>query len=112
MNYGDLFEDRKKNGKLDDITPQYFEFKSEHEVLVGRFIDRVPIKSAKNEGTYFQYLFDTDNGKVKFQCGGVFDKDAGSLMVPDHIYALEYLGKKDSGKGNPFRTFRVSELKA
>jgi hypothetical protein len=92
------------------LSIDYRPFKEIGQTITGLFINRVEIVSKQNGGKYNQYVFDTDEGKIKFHCGAFFDHDAGSLMQIGGRYRIEYLGKKDVGGGNRVNVFELYDV--
>lgn len=112
MGFKQMREEAERVGATKVLTPEYVEFKKEGDEIVGRYRGRVAVKSKLSEGEYFQYLFDTDDGPVKFAMGRVTDGEAGALMEVGKVYGITYDGnvKLEGGRSvNRFGIVEVSE---
>jgi len=112
MGYVEQAEKAFKNGKTENLTPTYVEWENEGQVIVGELKGVVSIKSNKNEGIYNQYMFDTDDGLLKFHLGMVTDGEAGSVMEVGGIYHIEYQGQIKIGGGKNVNKFHVERIYA
>ena len=105
-----MMENAKRSGATKSLSPDFHEWKKTGQTLVGKFVASSPIKSTLSEDTYNHYLFETDEGLIKFALGGATDKEAGILMIPGRVYVVEYQGKIDISSGRRVNKFGVSEL--
>jgi hypothetical protein len=112
MSYADDAMKAAKAKSTTNLTIQYYEWKEKGQIVVGRLLNRVTIKSRANGGEYFQYIFDTDMGKLKFHCGAFFDRDAGSLMEIGGVYSITFQGKKKLAGTNEVNLFDLLMIKA
>lgn len=110
MSYKQMMENAKRSGATKTLSPTFHEWKKTGQVLVGKFVASSPIKSTLSDGEYNHYLFESDEGLVKFALGGATDKEAGVLMIPGRVYVIEYQGKIDITSGRRVNKFDVSEL--
>lgn len=110
MSYKNILRNAKSSGATRTLSPTFHEWKAKGQIIVGKFVAASPIKSTLSEGEYNHYLFETDEGLVKFALGGATDKEAGILMISGRVYAIEYKGKEDISSGRRVNKFEVSEL--
>ena len=101
-----LMERAKANNQLKDLTPMFVEWTKVNQSILGRFKSSSDVAGSKGTGTYKQYLFDTDEGLVKFALGSATDKEFASLLIQGEVYQIVYDGQiKISGarKVNKFK---------
>lgn len=110
MNYNELATKAFKNGMTENLTPKYYEFKETGQGIVGRYKGKTPIDSNKSDKVYYQYLFDTDEGLIKFHLGVVTDSEAGKVMIENEIYAIQYLGQEKIGNSKSVNKFQVDHI--
>lgn len=91
--YAAMYADAKADGRTESLTPEYFEFKQPGNAVVGKFIAANPVKSTLSDGTYNQYLFDTDQGLIKFSLGGAADAEVAPMMYKNHVYYIQFEGQ-------------------
>jgi len=105
--YAAAKEQAEQNKTAQKVSVEYIEFKKDGVSVLGRFIGTNQIESRLNEGKYFQYLFETDAGPVKFACGGQFDSEAGRLMKINAVYEITFKGKESIPGGHRVNKFDV-----
>lgn len=110
MNYKQMLEKAKSKGATRTITATYHKFTKKGETLVGRFVAKHPVRSTLNESTYNQYLFDTDQGRIKFAMGAQADLEVGETLVKDGIYEVIFDGSEKISGGRQVKRFIVNEL--
>ena len=110
MSYKQMMENAKRSGATKSLSPIFHEWKAKGQKLVGKYVASSPIASTLSEGSYNHYLFESDQGLVKFALGGATDKEAGVLMIPGRVYVIEYQGKVDISSGRRVNKFDVAEL--
>jgi len=108
--YRQMAEDAAKAKEALQLTPTFVEFKEKGQQIVGAFISRAEIKSSTGKGTYFQYLFDTDDGRVKFHMGSVADSEFGESFTRGVVYLIEFLGKEKIPGGHSVNKWNVLEI--
>jgi len=110
--YDAMYEEVKKSGNVRHMRPRQIKFK-EGDVIVGKFLGREELTSKDPKmPNFFVYTFERANETVRFPVSGVFDKNDGSNLKVGGVYALEYLGKLDLGKGKEMKeidTIIISE---
>lgn len=107
MTYEQIFEAAVKEGQVRDMIPVFKSWDTEGDILIGRFISYTQIQSSENDGTYLQYLLDTDIGYVKFSLGVMADRDLASTLEVGKIYAFRFLGKEKLKGGRTVNKFQV-----
>ena len=110
MSYQEMADKAFKRGLTENLTPTYIEWETEGQKVIGMLKGKVSIKSNKNEGIYNQYMFDTDDGLIKFHLGMVTDGEAGSVMEVGGIYYIEYQGQIKIGGGKNVNKFHVERI--
>jgi hypothetical protein len=108
--YRKLMEQAVKKGAVKDLTPSFLEWKEKNTKIVGKYVGAVSVKSGLSEGSYNQYLFDTDAGLIKFHLGAATDGEIAGQLVSGHIYVIEYLGKEKLKGGHTVNKFKVIEI--
>jgi len=110
MNYQEMADKAFKKGSTENLTPTYVEWENEGQIVVGMLKGIVSIESSKNQGRYNQYMFDTDDGLIKFHLGMVTDGEAGSVMEIGGVYHIEYQGQLKIGGGKNVNKFHVERI--
>ncbi len=108
--YKEMYDKAKKEKSLKQLTPEYKEWKEPDDMVIGAFISKGTVESSAGGGQYFQYVFETDEGNVKFHMGRASDNDIGAVLVPGVIYAITYQGKEEISGGRRVNKFMVEEL--
>ena len=108
--YKQMYEDAKKSKDVKQLTPVYQEWKAKGDIIVGVFVSKGTVQSSSGGEPYYQYVFETDEGNVKFHLGRAADTDVGVVLKPGVIYAIEYLGKDDISGGRRVNKFNVEEI--
>ena len=112
MNYAELAKQKMKDKQVRELTANYIEWKENGQVIIGRYESRNAVKSQSKDGFYYQYLFDTDEGNVKFALGSATDNAAASLMTIGGIYQVTFEGKVRLSAGRRMNKFTILELEA
>lgn len=99
-----------KEGKGNNITPCYVTFSEDQKVICGRFLNKAPVASSVSDGFYNQYLFDSDEGLIKFHLGSATDNEAGAVMVVGRVYHIEFLVKEELKGGKTVNKYHIEEI--
>lgn len=95
--YCGQYEKAKEEGRVRPLSPRYFEFKEEGDVmsfsLIGVLCGITPAQPSVGEGEYCQYLLKTDSGMVRFALGGAMDREIKGLLVVGSLYSFTFLGR-------------------
>jgi len=105
-----MYEKAAKEKGLKQLTPVYQEWKKPNDQVVGAFVSKGLVQSSAGGGEYYQYVFETDDGNVKFHMGRASDTDVGAVLTPGVIYAITYLGKEEISGGRRVNKFMVEEI--
>lgn len=110
MSYKDQYEKANKAGEIQDLTPTFTRFEKEGDVILGKLVSYNPVQSSLGEGQYNQYLFETDDGLVKFSLGQAADSELGSQFVAGEVYRIEFLGKEKIDRGRAVNKYEVVQI--
>lgn len=108
--YKKQYEEAKKAKSVKILTPQLFKFTPEDNVIIGVFVSRSLVGDIEGEGGYYQYVFETDEGLIKFGAGSGFDADAGQQLAHGILYMVEYLGQAKTSKGRTVNKYNTIEV--
>ena len=111
-NYKETYEQAIENKRLKTITPKYVEFKKKGDQVVGKFIGKAGVKSSMDDSEYNQYIFDTDEGMVKFAMGGATDKEVSQSLIPDRVYVVTFNGQEKLSGKRTVNKFIVEEIES
>ena len=110
MGYHEMAAERESEGRVKKLSVQYMPWEKEGQSVIGKLVSENVIVSRKTDGTYKQYVFHTDEGMLKFQCGSYFDNEQGALMERGGIYLILFKGKRKIASGNSVNDFEVVEI--
>jgi len=110
MKFADMKKQAEEVGAVNDLTPAFFAFGKSGDGFCGRLKHIAPVQSGLSEGTYNQYMFDTDDGLIKCAFGASTDKELESLVKIGNIYIVEFLGKAKITGGRSVNKFKVMEI--
>ena len=110
--YKEIYEQAVKNAGLKPLTPRYIKWEKKGDVILGAFRSKTTVTSSLGGGEYNQYLFDTDEGLVKFALGRSADAEIGVQLVPGHVYLIEYLGQVEIDRGRRVNRFACQHVGA
>lgn len=112
MGYQDLYNDAVKAKTVKEMGAKYKEFKKDGDNVIGRLLHKNQVQSRQGGVPYNQYLFDTDEGKVKFALGSATDGDAAAMMGIGGIYAVTYHGKEKLSTGRTMNKFSIGKIQS
>lgn len=110
MNFQEMWKQAEKEKTIVDITPQWVPWEAEGQYIIGRFRGSSEVSSSLGEGTYLQYLFNTDDGLVKFSLGRATDNELRTVMNVGSIYMIVYLGQVKVKGGRKVNQFKAQVL--
>jgi hypothetical protein len=110
MSYLKIAQKALKEGKGKNFSPVYITFGEDRKVVCGRFLHKAAVASSVSDGFYDQYLFDSDDGLIKFHLGSATDNEAGILMVAGKVYHIEYLGKEKLKGAKSVNKYHIEEI--
>lgn len=105
MTYAEMLERARAAKTTRELAPAFYKFEGEGDTVVGKLVARALVKSRSNEGTYNDYVVETDDGMVKFHCGNQFDEKVGNALGIGKVYAWTFNGKRSVGKGRTVNDF-------
>lgn len=108
--YKQMYDQAVKDKAVKQLTPEYMEWKKPDDQIIGAFVSKGVVESKAGGGQYFQYVFETDKGHVKFHLGRSTDNDIGASMVPGMVYCITFLGKEEISGGRRVNKFNVEEV--
>ncbi len=110
MNYDEMWKEAEKTDTARNLTPDFLKFTELGQAVCGKLISRTPVDSSMGEGTYMQYLLETDSGLVKCALGAATDHELAATIEDGGIYRIEYQGKIAIKGGRQVNRFRVWAL--
>lgn len=105
MSYADMLKAAQQAHTFRELAPTFVRFEKEGDAVLGRLISRTTVHSRQGNGTYNDYVVDTDDGTVHFACGNQFDERIGNALAIGSVYLWTYNGKRDVGKGRKVNEF-------
>ena len=109
MNYCDMYKKASKEKRTRPMVPTFKKFREKGEMIVGRYVGKGEVEGTRGKA-YQQYIFDTDDGMVKFSLGAFGDNEIGQQFVENHVYALTFTGTEETPGGNRVNKFESVEL--
>ena len=110
MGYKEQYEEVTKAKSGRKLSAKYIEWKDKGQQVIGRLLSKNAVDSSLGSGSYFQYLFDTDDGLVKIALGKATDGEAGALMIIGGIYSITFGGQEKLKGGRKINKFEVIEI--
>lgn len=107
-----MYADAVKAKAIKQLTPAFVAWEKSGQQIIGCFISRNEVTGTLGGKAYYQYLFDTDEGRVKFSLGSSADGEVGATLVPGQVYGVTYKGKEKIKGGRQVNRFNVEELGA
>uniref|UniRef100_A0A6M3LC85 Uncharacterized protein n=1 Tax=viral metagenome TaxID=1070528 RepID=A0A6M3LC85_9ZZZZ len=108
--YRKMYENASKSKAVKQLTPTYHEWKKENDQVIGAFVTKTEVQSRLGGAAYNQYLFDTDEGLIKFALGRMADSELSDQFVRGNIYSITYNGKEKIAGGRSVNRFSVEEI--
>ncbi len=108
--YQELYASAKKANALKQLTPTYKKWKDSGETIVGAYINQNSVSSRLGGTEYKQYIFETDEGLVKFALGRAADSEFSEMFARGVVYAITYEGKDRISGGRQVNRFSVEEV--
>lgn len=105
MGYIDDYKQAVKDGRAENIIPDWIEWTKVDQIVIGKLLDVIPIEGDK--GSYNQYLLLTDNGLEKFAVGNATDREIEPSLERNQVYAFTYLGQEKLAGGRKMNRFTV-----
>jgi len=108
--YKEMYEDAFKNENIKQLTAVYTKFEKKGDYVLGAFISKAPVTSTLGGGEYNQYLFESDEGLIKFALGRSSDNEIGSVLREGGIYRIEFMGQEEIAGGRRVNKFKCEEV--
>jgi hypothetical protein len=108
--YQELYDAAKKAKAVKSLTPGYVKWEKEGQCIVGAFISYNPVQSRLGGTEYNQYIFETDNGLIKFALGRSADSEVTPVLAKGVVYAITYQGKERISGGRQVNRFEIGEI--
>ncbi len=108
--YRELYVAAKKAKAVKQLTPSYFKWEEKGQVIVGAYISQNAVQSRLGGTEYNQYIFETDEGRVKFALGRAADSEFGEAFAQGVVYAITFEGKDRISGGRQVNRFNVEEI--
>lgn len=110
MNYKELYKAAKKEGRTKDLTPTFIKFEKPGDTIIGKYKGASPVRSALSEGEYNQYIFETDEGLVKFHVGSATDKEIAAQLNAGNVYCVTFEESIKISGGRTVNKFKVEYI--
>ena len=108
--YKEHYDKVKKARSVRQLTPRYIKWESEGQVIIGAYVSHAPVVGRLGGKTYNQYIFDTDEGLVKFALGTASDNELSAQFERGMIYAITFQGQDEIAGGRKVNKFQVEEF--
>ena len=108
--YQELYKSSKKAKTIKSLTPKYVKWEKECQMIIGAFISLNPVQSRLGGAEYNQYIFETDEGLVKFALGKSADSEFTPQLSSGVVYAITYEGKETISGGRQVNRFNLEEI--
>jgi len=99
-----------KDRTLKALTPTYHAWDKPGQEIVGAFISKSAVQSNLGGADYNQYLFETDQGPVKFSLGKASDNEFADQFAVGIVYLIRFKGKEKIKGGRQVNNFEVYEV--
>jgi len=110
MSFEKYYQKQKKAKVIRQLTPAFMEWKTKGQTLIGAFVSKASVQSKSAEQTYYQYIFETDNGLIKFHLGKATDNEIAEVFQRGVVYAVTFNGKEQIQGGRSVNKFNIVEI--
>lgn len=110
MGYKEQWDEAVKAEQTESVRAKYMTLTEEGETVIGRFLGTGEVISSINDKPYNQYLFDTDEGLVKFPLSSTVDIECSKIFKEGEVYRIEYLGEQKTQKGFKVKDFDIRHV--
>ena len=108
--YQELYNSSQKAKTVKSLTPTYVKWEAKGQQIIGAFISHNPVQSRLGGSEYNQYIFETDDGLVKFALGRAADSEFTPQLAAGVVYAITFEGKEDIAGGRSVNRFNLEEI--
>jgi len=106
MKFTEEYEKAKKQKEVTDLTPEFLTWEKKGDTIVGEYKGRSQVHGSF-DSDYYQYIFNTDKGLVKFHLGAASDADIGTSLKVNACYAITFQGQTKLKGGKRVNKFTV-----
>lgn len=110
MTYKEAYEQAKKDGALGDLVPIFKEMRKKGDMVIGKYLGSNLQKGKLADTPYYMYLFETDEGLVKFSLGAVSDGEVRPSMKVGQVYAVTFEKSEEIEKGRKINRFKIEHV--
>lgn len=110
MGYRERAEAALKDGSAVNRTPEFAKLREENASVTGKMVGCTDVPPKNNKPGYRQYVFETDEGLVKFSLGSNADREFGLAMEIGKVYSIIFLGKEKLPSGNTVNKWNCFEI--
>ena len=110
MSYEEKYNDAISEGKVKELSADYKKWEKSGDTILGSYESSNSVVSKMGSQPYNQYLFNTDDGMVKFALGRATDNASASLMEFGGVYCITFKGQEKIGSGRKINTFEILEI--
>jgi len=108
--YKKAYERARKIKALKQLTPAYVRWTEEGQQVIGAFVSSTEVTSRLSGKGYNVYLFETDEGLVRFSLGATIDGTVSEMFAKGVVYAVTYRGKEKIAGGRSVNRFDIEEI--
>ena len=108
--FEDYAKEAQKKGTAESLDSTFWKPEGKGDVRIGILAEKFEVQSSVSEGTYNQYLVDTDAGMVKFALGSAGDKEYGERLAYGELYVFEFDGKESLPGGKTVNKWKISHI--
>ena len=100
----------RKNKAVRDLGITFIKFDKPGVEVLGVYVSKTLIDSKQFPSTYYQYIFLTDDGPVKFHMGGAADTEYAELFEPGDLYRIKFLKDEDLDNTRRIKRYEVEHV--
>ena len=112
MSYKDAVKRATRKGGAKVIGMGFHKMDKEGDCVVGLFADRHEVSGRFAGSRYIHYIFETDDGPVKFRLGSASDQEYGSQMEIGEVYSVTFKGKESISGNRYINRFEIVHIPA
>ena len=113
MTYKEMAERADREQSAVVLTPVFKTFGMVGDSILGRYMSAQEVKPSSGEGQpYRDYVFETDEGLVRFHLGAQTDKELSGAMFIGGVYRITYREEVKLAKGRRTKKYDVVQVQA
>lgn len=105
--FRDLAQKAEKGKTAERLTPTFKTFDKAGDEIIGAYVSHAVVGSEGEGKPYNQYLFETDEGLVKFHMGSAADTEYAAQFQKGSVYLVRFQGKESIKGGRTVNKFDV-----